>query len=241
MEADNPLNKPSDDGSLPDPSTLGLSPAPQKKGPGKGAIIGVVAAIFLVVIVGLMVVAITNSNSKKKTTQSQYDAGYKKGQEEQKKASEAEYLAKDSKDTRTYKSSSEFGGFEIPFPKSWSFAITPKPTNGTFSGIADPDYVDVEKDNHVFSFDIKDGVYATTIGDYDSKAKRVGSDIKVSDITVSGFTGKRYVGTFDTKNKIKSDIVVLPYREKVLIIKTDDPATYGASFNTVLSGIKLYK
>ena len=106
-------------------------------------------------------------------------------------------------------------------------------------GIADPDYVDVEKENHVFSFELKTGDYDKIIADYNNQTKKVGSDIKGSDITVSGIKGRRYVGTFDAKNKIKSDIVILPYREKVIFIKTDDPAKYTNSFNTVLAGIKL--
>jgi hypothetical protein len=239
MEADNPLNNPPGDSGLPDPSSMGLSPAPKSKKPGnKGVLIGVIAAVVVVVAILLLVVVFSSSNQKK-TTQNQYDAGYKKGAEEQKAKSDAEFISQQSKDTRTYVSDVEFGSFSLPLPKSWSFAITPQPNDGTFSGIADPDYIDTEKETHVFSFDLKRGDYDRLVTDYNNKASKSNGAIKASDITVSGIPGRRYVGVFDTKNKVKSDIVILKYREKVITIKTDDPDKYGAAFNSVLQNLKL--
>lgn len=242
MEADNPLNNPTSgptagpEAPLPDPSSLGLKPAPKKKGPNMGIIIGVVAAVLVVIIV-LVVVLVSSSKSStnSKTSQQQYDLGYQKGQSD----TQSEYLAKEAGDTRIYKAASEFGNFELPIPKNWSLQVKPTPADGTFIAIADPSYVNTESATHVFSFDLKRGDYDKIVADYNNQAKKAGSDIKGSDVTVSGIKGRRYVGTFDTKNKIQSDIVVLPYREKVLVIKTDDPAKYGASFNTLLNGIKL--
>ena len=236
MDAQNPLNNPSSEAPLPDPNGMGIKP--KKKG-NPAALLGVVAAVVLVSIVAVIAVVLLNSSKNKTNNQAQYDAGYQKGKSDQKAASEAEYLAQQASDARVYKAASEFGSFELPLPKNWSFATTPNLNNGTFIGIADPDYVDVEKDNHVFSFELKTGDYQKIIADYNNQVSKIGSDIKGSDITVSGIKGRRYVGTFDSKNKIKSDIVVLPYREKVIVIKTDDPAKYTASFNTVLGGIKL--
>jgi len=236
MDPQNPLNNPSPEAPLPDPSGMGIKP--KKKG-NPAALLGVVAAVILVVVVAVVFVLVSNSSKNKSNNQAQYDAGYKKGQSDQKATSEADFLAQQASDSRVYKAASEFGSFELPLPKSWSFATTPNLNNGTFVGIADPDYVDVEKDNHVFSFELKTGDYQKIITDYNNQSGKIGSDIKGSDVTVSGIKGRRYVGTFDTKNKIKSDIVVLPYREKVIVIKTDDPAKYTASFNTVLGGIKL--
>lgn len=238
MEPDNPLNNSNPQTVLPDPSGMGLKP---KKRGNQGALIGVVAAILLVAIIGAVAFVVLNSSKNKSNNQAQYDAGYKKGQADQKAASEAEFLAKQAGDSRVYKSAPEFGSFELPIPKSWSFATTPNLSNGTFIGIADPDSVDLEKDNHVFSFELKTGDYDKIIADYNNQTKKVGSNIKGSDVTVSGIAGRKYIGTFDSKNKIKSEIVVLPYREKVVVVKTDDPDKYSASFNTILNGIKLTK
>lgn len=240
MDADNPLNKPNNDNSLPDPSTMGLKPStPQKKGPKNAVLFGSVAAVVFVLIIGLVVLVASRNSNNTAQLKAQYDAGYQKGTTEQKAKSEAEYIAAQSKDTRIYKAASEFGSFELPIPKSWSFAATPKPTDGTFLGLADPDSIDLEKDNHVFSVELKRADYDKLVSDYDGQTKKIGSDIKGSDTTVSGIKGRQYTGTFDTKNKIKSTIVVLPYREKVLIFKTDDPSKYGDSFSTLLNGTKL--
>ena len=236
MDANNPLNNSSSEAPLPDPSGMNINP---KKGKNPAVMVGIIAAIVLVVIVALVLVVVSASSKNKASTQASYDTAYNKGKAEQKAASEAEFLAQQASDSRVYKAAPEFGSFEIPLPKNWSFAITPNLSGGTFEGIADPDYVDVEKDNHVFSFELKTGDYDKIVADYNNQSKKVGGDIKASDVTVSGIKGRRYIGTFDTKNKIKSDIVILPYREKVIVIKTDDPAKYEASFNTVLNGIKL--
>lgn len=232
MEADNPLNNPPGDSGLPDPSSMGLSPTPKKTNSKIGIIIGVALA-FLLVIAVLVVIAASSGNSSKtdKKLKAQYDAGYQKAK--------TESLEKEAGDTRIYKAASEFGSFELPIPKNWSLMVTPKPNDGTFSAIADPGYINTESTTHVFKFDLKSGDYDKIIKDYDALTKKTGSDIKGSDVTVSAIKGRRYVGTFDSKNKIKSDIVIVPYREKVLIIKTDDPLNYSASLNTLLGAIKL--
>lgn len=243
MEADNPLNNPSSgptaspEAPLPDPSALGLKPTPRKKGPNLGVIIGVVAALLLVLVIAGVVLFASNTSSNKKASQQQYDAGFEKGKAE----AQTQYLAQEASDTRTYKSAPEFGSFELPIPKNWSLQVAPLPADGTFIALADPSYVDIKTTAHVFSFDLKRGDYDKIVLDYNNQAKKVGGDIKSGDVTVSGIKGRRYSGTFDTKNKIKSDLVVLPYREKVLVIKTDDPSKYGASFNTILDNLKLYQ
>ena len=232
MDANNPLNNPSSEAPLPDPSGMNIKPSNGKK---PAIMIGIIAAIVVALIAAVVLLFASASSKSKVSTQSSYD----KGKADQKAASEAEFLATQASDTRLYKSAPEFGSFEIPLPKNWSFAVTPNLSGGIFKGIADPDFVDLEKDNHVFSFELKTGDYDKIVTDYNNQSKKVGSDIKASDVNISGIKGRKYIGTFDTKNKNKSDIVVLPYREKVIVISTDDAAKYEASFNTVLNGIKL--
>lgn len=240
MDADNPLNNQNTESTLPDPSGMGLkSNGPKKGAPKNAIIIGAVAAVVFVLILVVVIVAIGKNSSNSAQLKAQYDAGYQKGSSEQKTKSESEYLQAQAKDTRTFKAASEFGSFEIPIPKSWSFAYTPKPNDGTFEAVSDPDSIDLEKDNHVFLVELKRADYDKVKADYDAQAKKLGSDIKASDIKVSTIDGRQYTGTFDTKSKVKSTIVVLPYREKILVFRTDDPAKYGASFSTILSGVKL--
>lgn len=241
MEPDNPLNNPSPAGagqeaSLPDPSDIGLSPAPKKKGSKKGIIIGAVAAVVVLLLIVLAISVVSRSSSTNSTQlQAKYDEGFKKGKAE----AESAAILQQSLDTYVYKGASEFGNFELPVPKSWSLSVTPDLGDGTFLAIADPDYINTNDKAHVFSFNLKTGDYDKIITDYDGQSKKIGSDIKASDVTVSGIKGRRYIGTFDAKTKTKSEIVVLPYREKVLVIKTDNPDKFSAAFNKLLESTKL--
>ncbi len=65
------------------------------------------------------------------------------------------------------------------------------------------------------------------------------SDIKATDFTVSGIKGRKYVGTFDSKIKLKAEVIVIPLREKIMIFGTSDSAKYGAILEGILAGTKL--
>jgi len=242
MDADNPLNNPSPEGSLPDPSAMGLKPSkPKKKGPNTNIIIGAIAAAVVVIVLIIIVVAVSRGSSNSKNSQAQFDAGYQKGAAEQKAKSDAETIAAQAKDTHVYKAPAELGSFELPIPKSWSFAYSAKTNEGTFTAISDPDFVNQESTKHVFNVLLEANNYNETIKDYEDMTKELGSSVKGNDITVSGVKGRQYTGTFDRDNQsVKSNVVILPYREKVLIFRTDDPDKYGAAFNTLLNNIKIY-
>lgn len=255
MEPDNPQNNtpPAQDNpptptnpleagpGLPDPSGMNLGSSPggkKKKNPMMFILIGAVVLI-LIVIVGVIIAA-SNSSSKQKTEEkNQYQSGYEAGTKDQKAASEKEYIEASSKDFRIYKAPSEFGSFEIPIPKSWSLAITPKASDGIITGLSDPDVVDVTLKAHVFSFDQKKGDYDKVVADLNETASKSGGAIVASDATVSGIAGRRYKGTFDSKTKAKAEIVIVPLREKYITFRTDDPDKYSTAFNNILNSTKL--
>lgn len=233
----NPLEAGSE---LPDPSGMNLgSPSGQNKNsPMIFVLIGAVALV-LIVIVAVAIVALNSSSKQKEGEKNQYQLGYDAGIKDQKAASEKEYIEASSKDFRIYKASSEFGSFEIPIPKSWSLAVTPKASDGVITGIADPDVVDVTSKTHVFSFDQKEGSYNKVVDELNMAANKSGGAIVASDATVSGIAGRRYKGTFDSKTKAKAEIVILPLREKYITFKTDDPDKYSSAFNNILNSTKL--
>lgn len=254
MEADNPLNNqeqsapqldtapaPTDLSSegqgLPDPSGMNLKkPKSNKKTP---IIIGAVVGLIVLVIVVLVFVSINNSKVKQEQLTSQYNSGYENGKTEQKAASDKEFLEKESKNVRVYKAPQELGNFELPIPKSWSFAIKPDKGSGTFFGKSDPDLIDENSEYHVFSVDLSNSSYANKIEEYDSKTKDSQGKIESSDVKVSGVAGKRYKGVFDKDTGRKAEVVVVPLREKVMVFKTDDPDKYSDSFNNILNATKL--
>lgn len=249
MEPENPLTNPTptaepnlgNDAQLPDPSGMGLnSPGgnKKKKNPMMFVIIGAVALILIIIVV-VVVVASSGSSKKKTEEKNQYQSGYDAGTKDQKAASEKAYIETSGKDFRIYKAPSDFGSFEIPIPKTWSLAITPKASEGTIVGWSDPDQVDLTVKTHVFIFDQKKADYDKVVADLNETAKKSGGAIVASDATVSGISGRRYKGTVDTKTKAKAEFVVIPLREKTITFRTDDPDKYSSTFNNILNSTKL--
>ncbi len=237
MEANNPLNNPTpapSGPSLPNPSAFNLTPPTQKK-TGLILAIGFGIGIVVLLLVALVVLSTKNNKAKQTDLDSQYKKGYEVGADEQKTISNNELLAQ----AYIYKSPPEFGSFEIPIPKLWSWAVEPKPTDGTIIGYADPNYIDLESNFHKFNIQLKRADYDKVIKEYNDKTKKIGSNIKATDFTVSGITGRKYVGTIDDKNKQKSEVVIIPLREKIMIFSTDDADNYGAIFEGILKGTTL--
>jgi len=233
MEADNPLNNTSSapGGGLPDPSSMNLN-KPKKR---RGLIFGIIGAIVFVVliIVVLAAVSINNSKVKQADLKKQYDTGFEAGKKEESQAN----IDAQSKDVRVYKAPSELGNFQIPIPKSWSWAVEPKSKDGTFKGTSDPDYIDLLSEFHKFNMELVRGNFQESVKSYEEEVKR--GKYKGSDITVSGIKGRRFTGTVDDKTKQKIEAVVVPLREKTLIFRTDDPDNYSKAFNNILAGVKL--
>ena len=191
MDPQNPLNNPEPDANasvLPDPSAM-PSGAPKKKSANTliFIIIGVVGGILAILLIVLILTSNKNAAAKKQALDAQYASGLATGKTEQKAASDKQALIDQSKSVVVYSAPSELGSFQVPIPKLWSFSITPKPDDGT----------------------------------------------------VSGIKGRRYKGVFDDKTGGKAEIVIIPYREKIMLFRTDDPDTYSATFNSLLDGTKL--
>jgi hypothetical protein len=232
MEADNPLNSSAPaGGGLPDPSSMNL----KKPKRGKGLILGIIGAVVFVIliIVVLAAVSINNSKVKQADLKKQYDTGFEAGKKEESQAN----IDAQSKDVRVYKAPSELGSFQVPIPKSWSWAVEAKPKDGTFKGTSDPDYIDLLSELHKFNMELVRGNYQETIKDYEEEVKD--GKYKGSDVTVSGIKGRRYTGTVDAKTNQKIEAVVVPLREKTLVFRTDDPDNYSKAFNNILAGVKL--
>ena len=238
MESDNPINSTVDpSASLPDPTNMNLK-SPKKNKTIIYAVVGFVALIVILLVV-LIFVNIGNSNAKQDSLKAEYDQGYSKGKTEQQAASDAEVISRDSKNVRIYKAPNELGSFEIPIPKTWSWVITPNLDSGLFLGISDPDYVDNTSKQHKFKLDLASDSYQDRAKTLDSVTKSSGGKLVASDTTVSGIKGRRYKGIVDAQTKQKGEIVIVPYREKVLVFRTDDPDSYSQAFNNILSNTKL--
>ncbi len=234
MEADSPLNNTHPaGGGLPDPSSMNFNNKKKKNNKSLIFILAGAVGMIVLIIVVLMVVSINNSKVQQAELQKQYDAGLEAGKKEQSLAD----IEAQSKDVRVYKASPELGSFQVPIPRAWSWGVEARPDDGTFSGKADQDYINLLSEYHTFNMQLTRDQYSEKIKELDERSKD--GKFSATDITVSGIKGRAYIGVIDENNKKNAELVVVPLREKTLVFSTDDYDTYGKAFNNVLAGVKL--
>jgi hypothetical protein len=229
---------------LPDP----LSPAPVSNVPtspkkAKSAqlfkIAAVVLGILAVVFLLLTMYFATRSSASQQALNEQFQNGLTEGAKKQREEDLKEFQSQQSSDFRIYKAPSEFGSFETSLPKSWSWAITPVGSSGGFSGIADPDYIDLKQTKHAFKLEIVEDDYEKKKKEFDTLVKDSEGAVKSAEVTVSGIKGMRYSGKIDKKSTTNGEIVIIQARSKTMIFRTDDSAAYLETFNNILTNTKV--
>lgn len=194
-----------------------------------------VAAVFIILTIFFAARATTTANN----LAAQYQNGAKDGAEQQRKDDIKEFTSQQNEDLRVYTAPEAFGSFEVGLPKSWSFAISPSASAGTFLGLADPGYVDTTVTTHAYKQELVKDSYDKRKKSLDDQVKGAKGGMQSSEVTVSGIKGMRYVGPTDQKTKLRPTVVIVPVREKTMIFSTSDTATYGEAFDTILKNVKL--
>lgn len=141
---------------------------------------------------------------------------------------------------RTYKAPDASGAFELSFPKNWNLMVTTGSAVGEITGLLNPDYVDSKADKYAMRFNLKPLKYVETQKNYDKIKKDSKGKVNSEEIVVSDIKGIRYFGRINKKDDKDKTIVILPVRDKSLILQTDNNEVYLSDFNRVLSQAKIY-
>ena len=239
-----PPSDPSQPAPLPSAKLTPNIPAnTPKKGVDPLILLGVIG-FLVVVIIGLIIWGSSQASTAKKekdSAQARYDSGLAEGKEQQRAEDQAAFFAEQNAEYRTYKAPDAYGGFEIGFPRAWSFYLTAE-SGDQISGLANPDLVDnTGEKRYGLRFGLRTTKFVEIKQQYEQKMKVRNSGITSQTITVSGIESIQYTGNLDgNKAGIKGSIVLIPVRDKTFYLRTDRYDGYKDEFAKILSSTKVF-
>ncbi|HMS31681.1 MAG TPA: hypothetical protein PKA29_00175 [Candidatus Saccharibacteria bacterium] len=150
---------------------------------------------------------------------------------EQKVTLDKEYAEQSKSPYLTYEGPSELGSVKISYPRNWSVYIDQNQGKKLFDFYSHPIVVpsaNLDK-KYALRVAITSDSYQNALSGYekDSKSKK----ITISPYQVSGVSGARIDGEINKDQD--GSLVVLPVRDKVLYVWTEDK-TYIADFNNIV-------
>jgi hypothetical protein len=145
--------------------------------------------------------------------------------EAQKKLLEADFAEQEKQPLKTYTSSSQYGSFEIHYPKTWSAYITESASGQTpINAYFNPDYIPtISADSGAVRLRVQlvNQSYKTAVDQYNNlvtQNKLKASTFKPDNVSTATL-GIRLVGSLTANTK--GEMVIIPLRDKVLKIWTD--------------------
>ncbi len=200
-----------------------------------------VGSIAVILLITTLVFA-SKASTTAAALQAKYEAGNAAGKASQKKTDAIAYNKELTADFRTYEAPTTSGSFRVNYPKNWSLSIDSTTSDPTL-GLVNPEYVNQKSTiGYALSFNLKDTAYAATKKLYDDQVKFSKGKLKVEAITVSGIKGFKYTGILDPNNQKVSKpgtVVVLPLRDKTMLLQTDNNELYATVYNRMLDEIVL--
>jgi hypothetical protein len=171
----------------------------------------------------------TNTLNKQKT------AAAEAARADQKVIDASEALAANQSPYRTYTAPTEFGGFQIKFPKNWSSYVDHEVSAQLqVNLIMHPDFV--RRDNGIDTLaaakvQLIQRTGADYLGQYKSNKKITQTATKVSGVNAVAISG-----TFPDKRTVRQ--IVVPVRDKVIVFSTEASA-YSKEFDEILAQSKI--
>lgn len=228
------------------PQTVSREPLPSQGRPTKSAdqkakqyqLILIIAGVVLFILFIVVIVLVSQNNAKQAKIDSTYNNGFQDGSSQQKTKDQNQFAQDTIKDTRTYESPADYGSFVLTLPKSYSLWVNPQ-ANGVINGVSNPNAVDGKADVQAFRFEQTTTPFSSTKQRYDAFTKDKKNNVRVEEVTVSGIKGYKYTGLIDKKTNIEGTYIILPIRDKSLVLQTDSNKDYLDAFNSIIGQIKL--
>ncbi|HSX48125.1 MAG TPA: hypothetical protein VLF41_01305 [Candidatus Nanoarchaeia archaeon] len=192
-------------------------------------ILGLVAAGFA----GLATMQYLSATQARRTLTLEKQKSFTEGQTSQKSSDDERYLQQNETPFRSYISPDIFGQMQVKFPKDWSGYVE-QTVDGSpqINLILHPDFVKVLKgeDNpYAVHFQLLKQTYDSLTKAKEGDVK--GGKLKLSTVSVSGISGSRYEGKYDSKHD--GVTVLIPVRDKTVLFSTDDKK-YLPEFDQIL-------
>jgi hypothetical protein len=218
------------------PGQPSLPPAPLKP-KHQMLVIGLVT-FALVTLTALSIYGMVSSSQARSALNHAREKAYQAGQQDQKAEDEERFRIASQSPYRSYSAPGIYGGFEIKFPKNWSGHVVENEGGS-------PQVQLTLHPNFVKQVANQDNAYAARVQlsrtNHDQIVKQRQNEVKAGrmkqqSVSVAGIPSTRFEGKFD--NKHDGVTVLVPVRDKTVIISTDDKK-YLPEFDQILAQSKI--
>jgi hypothetical protein len=226
----------------PTPFSTGRGNAPFGGGGGRNSnplmfvligILGVGAVIFAI----LTLVFYSKAQTATTTLEEQKAAAVALAKAEQKKADDEANTVANESPFRSYVAPSEYGSFEIKFPKNWSSQVIQERSGTQVHLVINPEFIRRTNGNDELAAArvmLMERTSDQYMNNFQSLVKR--GTLKQNTITVSGQKAFDLTGQFSDKKTTRQ--VIVPVRDKVLVFINEN-SRYAGQFNEILAQSKV--
>jgi hypothetical protein len=200
-------------------------------------VIGLVA-FALLALTGASIYGFISSSQAKSVLSQAKEKAYQAGQQAQKAEDEERFRISSQSPYRSYAAPGIYGGFEIKFPKNWSAHVVENEGGSPQVHLTlHPEFVKQVAN--------QDNAYAARVQlsrtNHDQIVKQRQNEVKAGrlkqqSVSVAGIPSTRFEGKYD--NKHDGVTVLVPVRDKTIIISTDDKK-YLPEFDQILAQSKI--
>lgn len=229
------------DPQYPDPVAPPPPPSPTiqstqdklKKTRANFLIVSVLAVILLLTVGLLSFRAFVNTGKLNRT----YNDGVAAGKKDQANADAAKIKDISENPYRTYTAAKELGAFQVSFPRNWSLWQSSNESD-PLQAIANPEVVDDLAKLYALRFTMHNGNFSEIKTKYEGLIKSTKNKVSESSVKISGIDSFKFTGLLSTTTP-NATITLVPVRDKVLEIQTDDNSKYTQAYNEILNKIKI--
>lgn len=201
-------------------------------------IIAIAGLLVLVVIFGVFSVwSYLSYLDQKKDVDSKISDAAAKARLEQSDKDEADFAARENKDTRQFTGPSDYGRLTFEYPKKWSaYQATDVSEGGgaTYEAYLNPDLVPPVSEKRKFALrvTIEQITYDKAVASYNGLIKK--GDLKSSVYNDGKHTGTMLTGNFN--KDIIGTAVLIKMRDRTLTLRTDGE-TFKDVFDSILETV----
>lgn len=194
--------------------------------PSKGPLIGLVISIFLLVIAVVFIGYIYAKMQDYKNNSDGISAkAVEKAKVEQKKELEAQFDEQEKSPLKSYTTSDAYGAINIVYPKTWARYVSDSGSNPVDVYFF-PEYIPGLSDKNIYSLRVQvlNSGYKNVLAAYDSDIKSgiIKASAYIPEQMKDATPGVRLDGKISGEKK--GSKVILPLRDKTIVIWTDSEA-----------------
>lgn len=209
-----------------------------ERGAVQRSLLAIIGLLLLVVILGVFGTwSYLNYLDQKKDVDGKISDAAAQARLEQSDKDEADFAARENKDTRQFSGPADYGHLTFDYPKKWSaYQATDVSEGGgaTYEAYLNPDLVPPVSETQKFALRVKieQITYDKAVASYNDEVKK--GDLKSSVYSDGKHTGTMLTGTFN--EDIIGTAVLIKMRDRTLTIRTDGD-TFKDVFDAILKTV----